>query len=191
MNKEMSKLFAEMFGTFLLATAVLMGANPFVALGILVLLIGAISGSNVNPIVSVGLASVKKLRVDLMVKMIGAQLVGALLARVVFQYLRNDSISLSMKMVDFVGRDMVGSLIGGAVFLMGLTMAIHQKLDGIKLAVAIGGSLLLGAMFGGINAAVDLAMGTINIGSIVGMLVGAVIGSNLAVMLVDASNSKE
>jgi hypothetical protein len=46
-------------------------------------------------------------------------------------------------------------------------------------------------MFGGINAAVDLAMGTINIGSIVGMLVGAVIGSNLAVMLVDASNSKE
>ena len=67
MSKDNAILVAEFIGTFLLTGAVLMGANPFVALGIIVLLIGGISGAHVNPAVSAAMASVKKLSVERMV----------------------------------------------------------------------------------------------------------------------------
>ena len=186
MSKSTMILVAEFVGTFLLTGAVLFGANPFVALGILVLLIGGISGAHVNPAVSAGMASVGKIKAETMVKFWIAQILGALLARIVYQYAKDIDISLSMNFVSLDGRQLVIEVIGAAIFLMGITLAVTQKLDGIRLAVAIGGSLFLGAMIGGVlNPAVALGAENVAVASLIGPLIGGVIGVWLGQTMVD------
>lgn len=186
MSKNTSILVAEFVGTFLLVSAVLMGAHPAIALGILVLLIGGISGAHVNPAVSAGMASVGKLKAETLVKFVVAQLAGALLARLVYQYVMDSDLSLNMSFEAMDGRLFVVEVIGAAVFLMGLTMAVTQKLDGIKLAVAVGGSLFLGLLFGGlVNPAVAFGFEDVALSSVVGPLVGGVLGVYLGQMITD------
>ena len=93
MNKNNIILIAELVGTFLLTMAVLMGVNPFVALGVLMLIIGGISGSHVNPAVSIGLAAVKKINATKMAMYWVAQLAGALIAKVVYEYISASDMS--------------------------------------------------------------------------------------------------
>jgi glycerol uptake facilitator-like aquaporin len=186
MSKSTAILVAEFVGTFLLVGAVLMGANPAIALGILVLLIGGISGAHVNPAVSAGMASVNKIKSETMVKFWVVQLLGALLARIVYDYIKENDISLSMNFVALDGRLVVIEIIGAAVFLMGLTIAVTQKLDGIRLAVAVGGSLFLGLLFGGlVNPAVAFGFADINLSSVIGPLIGGLIGVQLGQMITD------
>ncbi len=186
MSKSTAILVAEFVGTFLLVGAVLMGANPGVALGILVLLIGGISGAHVNPAVSAGMASVNKIKSETMIKFWIVQVLGALLARVVYDYIRDVDVSLSMNFLALDGRDVVIEIIGAAVFLMGLTLAVTQKLDGIRLAVAVGGSLFLGALFGGlVNPALAFGFADVSLSSIIGPLVGGLIGVQLGQMIAD------
>jgi glycerol uptake facilitator protein len=186
MNKNNLILVAEFVGTFLLTGSVLMGANPAVAMGILVLLIGGISGAHVNPAVSGGLASAGKIKTDTMIKFWVVQIIGALVARVVYQYLNGMDFSLSMNFQALDSQLFVAEVIGAAVFLMGITLALAQKLDGIRLAVAIGGSLALGAMFGGvINPAIAFGVESVQLSSIIGPLIGGLIGVYLGQMLAD------
>lgn len=184
MNKNTVILIAEFFGTFLLAGAVMFGANPFITLGILVLLIGGISGSHVNPAVSAGMVSFKKIDVSTMGKYWIAQIAGALVARVVYEYIKNDNLGLTIDFVAFDGTLFFAEILGTAVFLAGITLAVQQKLEGLLLAVAIGGSLFLGAMFGGVlNPAIALASATTSWASIIGPLIGGVIGVYFALQL--------
>lgn len=186
MSKSTAILVAEFVGTFLLVGAVLMGANPGVALGILVLLIGGISGAHVNPAVSAGMASVNKIKSETMIKFWIVQILGALLARVVYDYIRDVDVSLSMNFLALDGRDVVVEIIGACVFLMGLTLAVTQKLDGIRLAVAVGGSLFLGALFGGlVNPALAFGFADVSLSSLIGPLVGGLIGVQLGQMIAD------
>ncbi len=186
MSKGTSILVAEFVGTFLLVGAVLMGANPGVVLALLVLLIGGISGAHVNPAVSAGMASVNKIKSETMIKFWVVQILGALLARVVYQYVKDQDLSLSMNFVALDGRLVVIEIIGAAVFLLGLTLAVTQKLDGIRLAVAVGGSLFLGALFGGIvNPALAFGYADVALSSIIGPLIGGLIGVQLGQMITD------
>lgn len=184
MSKNNLILVAELFGTFLLTGAVLMGANPFIALGIIVLLIGGISGAHVNPAVSAGLATLKKINPVTMVQFWVAQVAGALLARIVYEYLKRDDFDFAITFVSFDFKMLVAEIIGTAIFLTGITLALQQKLDGIRMAAAVGGSLFLGALFGGVlNPAVALGMTTTSFASIIGPLIGGVAGVYLGMML--------
>lgn len=186
MSKSTAILVAEFVGTFLLVSAVLMGAHPAIALGILVLLIGGISGAHVNPAVSAGMASVNKIKPDTLIKFWVAQLLGALLARLVYQYVQDAGLSLSMSFEALDGRLVVIEIIGAAVFLLGLTLAVTQKLEGIRLAVAVGGSLFLGVLFGGlVNPAIAFGYEVVSLSSIIGPLVGGLIGVQIGQMITD------
>ncbi len=192
MSRSNAVLVAEFLGTFLLTGAVLFGANPFIVLAILVLLIGAISGAHVNPAVSAGLASIGRLDVATMVKYWVVQVLGALVARVAYAYLMSNEVTLKMSMVKFDSRAFVAELIGGAIFLLGVTLALGRKLEGLRLAAAVGGSLLLGAMFGGsINPAVMFGSESLSLATVLGALVGAVIGAQAGSMLTEAANRKK
>lgn len=188
MNKSTAALVAELLGGFLLTGAVLFGTNPFVALGVLVLIIGAISGAHVNPAVSAGLASIKKLSTETMMKYWVAQIVGALLARVAYGYLKAGEVSLSMTFVSMDTKELVAEVLGAAVFLMGVTLALGHKLEGIRLAVAVGGSLMLGAAFGGLlNPAIAFGFEEVHLASLLGPIIGGLLGAQVGSMLVKAS----
>ncbi len=183
MTKINRMLVAEFLGTFLLASAVLNGFNPFIALGILVLLFGSISGANVNPAVSAGLASVKKLTTDKMFMFWVVQILGAIAARAVFAYL-TDSDFGSFEFAEIEGREFVSEILGTGVFLFGIVMAVAHKLDGIKLAAAVGGSLFLGAAFGSVlNPAIALALQETPVSALLGPVIGGILGASAAHMV--------
>ena len=75
---------AELVGTFFLTLAALLGGSPYavgLTLGALVYAIGNVSGCHINPAVTVGLMSGRHFPVGTGVFYIVAQIVGALLAR--------------------------------------------------------------------------------------------------------------
>lgn len=183
MSKSTAVLVAEFVGTFLLAGAVLMGVNPFIALAILVLMVGNISGAHLNPAVSIGMASVGKIKSNTMVKYWVVQIAGALAARIVYGYI-NDDVNLRMNLTSLDGKMFIIELLGGIIFLLGITLAVTQKLSGIRLAVAIGGALFLGAMFGGmVNPAIILSYESVSLSGIIAPLIGGVIGVHLGQMI--------
>ena len=88
---QVQKIIAESLGTFTLAFAVLLSATatnfpvpvPIMAglvLGLFVYTIGSISGCHLNPAVTLGLLSIKKIKPKESFIYIVAQLVGALFA---------------------------------------------------------------------------------------------------------------
>lgn len=181
MKKQHAMLFAEFLGTFLLTGAVLMGANPFVALGILVLVIGGISGAHVNPAVSAGLALINKIKPETMYGFWAAQLVGAIAARGMYSLVSVAPIPYTMNATQTTLSVFASETIGAAIFLCGITLAVAQKLSGITLAAAVGGSLFLGAIFGGtLNPAVAIGANDLSFATLAGPLIGGAIGAWLA-----------
>ena len=74
-------------------------------------------------------------------------------------------------------------IVGAAIFLFGITAALLHKLDGLMLAAAIGGSLLLGAMFGGVlNPAVALGYEMVSFYSLIGPIIGGLLGVQIAMV---------
>lgn len=181
MKKEHAMLVAEFLGTFLLTGAVLMGANPFVALGIVVLVIGSVSGAHVNPAVSAGLALVNKIKPETMYSYWAAQLLGAVAARGMYAITSVAPIPYALNVTQTTLGVFVAETIGAAIFLFGITLAIAQKLSGITLAAAVGGSLFLGAIFGGtLNPAVAIGTDNISFAALAGPLIGGALGAWLA-----------
>lgn len=181
MKKEHAMLVAEFLGTFLLTGAVLMGANPFVALGVLVLVFGSLSGAHVNPAVSAGLALINKIKPETMYSFWIVQLLGAVAARGMYALVSVTTIPYSLHTTQTTVGVFAGETIGAAIFLCGITLAVAQRLSGITLAVAIGGSLFLGAIFGGtLNPAIAIGAGNLSFASLAGPLIGGALGAWLA-----------
>ncbi len=179
-TKSSRPLVAEFLGTFLLASAVIRGYNPFVVLGILVLLMGSISGGHFNPAVTLGLASVKKFPMEKVLGFWAVQLLGAFTAKFANQIILDQGLELGYTFSSADSSMFAAELIGAAVFVCGIMLAVRHKLEGLTLAVAIGGALMLGAiMGGGLNPAVAISFVDISIASIVGTFIGAVIGAHI------------
>lgn len=150
-------VLAELFGTFILtlvALATFQDASALyvgIALALLVVTLGGISGAHVNPAVTFGLWTMRKLKTLLVPFYWGAQFLGAMLAIIVSNWVANSSISLSF--ADFAkfnwgifGVEMVAT----AVFLFGLAAAItHRELSAPARALGIGASLAIGLVVGG------------------------------------------
>ncbi len=199
-------LVAEFLGTFILASAVLgmitkIGIPFFGAvtagatLGLMVLIIGKISGAHVNPAVTFGLWSVRKVPTTKAIAYIAAQLLGGLCAwRLGVYFFAQQLPVMASSNLDW--RVFSAETVGAFVFTFGIAAALAQKLEDGKLAGAIGISLFCGIVIasmasnGVVNPAVAVGIRSVNASYVLGPLVGAVIGFNLYEYMFTSSPKK-
>lgn len=196
-TKTVSKgaLAAEFIGTFGLALVVLVSLNGYLpglptalvagaTLALFVLLIGAISGSHINPAVTLGLLSVKKIDSSTALGYLIAQIAGALSAWVVMSLLVGGELVAKVQAVgDY--KIFFAEMLGTLLFGFGIASAVNHKLTGFAQAFAIGGSLTFGiaiasvASNGVLNPAVAIGIESVSWSYVLGPIVGAILGMNL------------
>lgn len=176
---------AELLGTATLTFAVLgsiqqQTATPFVAALVLMLavyILGPVSGAHVNPAVTVGLWSVKKIKTPEALAYIAAQLVGAVAAQFLFVYLMNGLPQVPVTPGWGVA---FAEALGAFFLLLGVIAVVSGKVQSAVSGLTIGCSLLLGILLaslmsnGILNPAVALGLRTYSLPYLFAPLVGAV-----------------
>ncbi len=188
------KLLAEGIGTFSLVFILLLAANttdfpipiPVLAgivLAMYVYAIGHISGCHINPAVTIGLFSIKKIDKQEAARYIIAQCIGAILAFVALKSLDMNVVGLNWMGLKTV---FIGEIVGTIFFTFGIASAVLGKMPDALKGVVIGASLFLGAMVasmigapGFLNPAVALGANSLAASTILGPIIGSVIGMKL------------
>jgi len=189
----MKKYIAEFIGTAVLSLAVvgsIVNGAGFVTLltvgitlALLVATIGFISGAHVNPAVTLGLLSVKKIEWKEALIYIVAQFAGAALALIL---VRLSGVQLPAITSNFSWAPIVAECIGALVFTFGIAsivFAVDSSKSESKAPYVIGGSLTLGATIAAglgsnaiLNPAVAFSIGSLGLVYAIGPIVGAVAG---------------
>lgn len=205
-KQHVAALTGEFVGTAVLAMAVIALVNsqiPYVffiaiaaglALGMMVFALGRISGTHINPAVTIGLWTVREITTVRAFTYIVAQMLGGLAALALFNYLVGRDV-WTIQTPPFDATVLVAEVVGTAVFTFGIAAAVANKFTGGAKAAAIGGSLTLGIFIASVaspaylNPAVALANQTINWAFVLGPILGAVIGFNLYTLLISAATA--
>jgi len=188
----MKKYIAEALGTFTLSLVVglsLSGSFPVptpvlaaLTLGLFVYSIGHISGTHINPAVTLGLWSIGKIKSQEAVYYGLAQMLGGIATLLLLK-----GLNLSPELVVGQGA-MIGlaEAVGTFFFTFGIASVVFGKTPSQLSGVVVGGSLLLGvatsALMGAngvLNPAVALGIGSFGYMYIIGPLLGAVSGMQL------------
>lgn len=176
-NAPLGALFGEFVGTFMLAAAVLAtsGQPIFVlfALVTIVLTVGHLSGAHVNPAITFGAWVTKKLSTKRAVFYILAQILGAMFAFVLLNYLLGASPAQQNMLGQAQAAELfkatqvtqgkewfafVASVTGLAIFGFAVASAIREKKEHIAAAFTVGGGLFLGLIVAGQTAILNPAI---------------------------------
>jgi glycerol uptake facilitator-like aquaporin len=196
-RQKVGVLVAEFLGTAILALTAMGAAQYFnftapwyvglavgVSLAALVGIIGKVSGAHVNPAITLGLWTLRKVPTTTAIAYIASQLLGGLTAFAFVEYVTNVDI-VGSAMTTFDTRVFVAELVGTAVFAFGVASVVMQKLEGMQAAFTIGASLFLGVLIasiaapGFLNPAVALANNSWDKITVIAPLIGSVIGMNI------------
>lgn len=150
-----SIVLAEVIGTFIL-TLVVVGVTAYFMLplyvGLVLMLavlgIGAISGAHINPAVTFGLWSMRKLKTVLVPFYWAAQFLGAMAAVVLIGVLSNGIFAIHFDhFMEFSWGIFAVELVGMAIFMFGIA-AVAQRVDlsATAKAIGIGMSLTIGLL---------------------------------------------
>jgi glycerol uptake facilitator-like aquaporin len=198
----MKKYIAEFAGTCALTLAVfgsiaLEGNIPGalsagIVLGLLVFTIGKVSGAHVNPAVTLGALSLKKISRQDAAFYILAQFAGAALA-IIFAKINGMTPPL---VGDFSSHALIAEILGTILFTFGIASVVFSseatasKASDISAPLVIGGSLTIGATIasglgsnGVLNPAVAFGLGTFGWAYLIGPIVGSLIGMWLYVYM--------
>jgi len=189
MNK---KFLVEGIGTFGLALVVTLGLSgqfpvsvPLLAgltLALFVYSIGHISGCHINPAVTLGLLSIKKIDAREALGYLISQFIGAFLASFVAVQLgakilptANDSVAIAL-----------AEAIGTAFFTFGIASVVFGRVEKAASGIVVGGSLVFGIALsalagaaGVLNPAVALSIHLFTPMYILGPVLGSLVGFNL------------
>lgn len=211
-RKKIAMVMAEFLGTATLTTIALAISQSnlsmpfFISMGVgltmatMVLVLGFVSGAHINPAVTIGMWSIRRIRTIKAIVYVAAQLLGGIAAYYLFSYLVG---ATWQNTGEFDARILVGEAMGALVFTMGIAAAVYQKYTGLRLAVTVGASLTAGILvaslasigagvFGGgfINPAVALGAQSWVWGTyVLGPILGAIIGFNLYALLFAPASS--
>jgi len=166
---KLGAMFAELFGVFVI-TAVAVGTSSSqsgfnmliaaVAYLVMWLAVNRLSGAHLNPGVTIGLLTLKKISPLKAGGYLIAQLLGAMLALVVLVQLFNANTSFSIAGINvfeipaFKNQPWLpifGELIGALIFGFGVGSVILGKKEGFEAAFTAGGALLLGFAAGSLG----------------------------------------
>lgn len=189
-NLHVQKYLAEVLGAFALTLAVWLSigftmplATPVAAalvLGLFVYTVGHVSGAHLNPAVTLGLMSVKKISVQDGLLYIISQCVGGVAAMVLGRLVTGEVVRVTATTSLNVG---LAEAVGAFILAFGVCSVVYKKVQPATSGLVIGGSLLLGiylasAMSNGvINPAVAIGIGSLNVMYILGPLLGGILGA--------------
>lgn len=185
----MKKYMAEALGTFTLALVVALSivgkfpvATPILAgltLGLFVYSIGHISGTHINPAVTIGAWSIKKISNKDALSYIVSQFTGAAVAL----YVVTLTIGAPVLIVSDTWTVAFAEALGTFFFTFGIASVIYGKTPSQLSGVVVGGSLMLGitiaALIGSngvLNPAVALGIGSFSLVYLFAPIVGSVLG---------------
>lgn len=209
-KQKLSLVLAEFMGTAMLASAVLVVSNLFalgtaawygaitagVALSLIVSVFGYVSGAHVNPAVTIGLWTLKKIETTNAIVYIAAQMLGGASALLFFNYASGTNLA-AVGSNTFTWSVFWVEAVGAALFGMGIASVVSQKLDGYHAAFTIGLSLTFGSLVastasaGFLNPAVALANNSWDRTLALAPVLGMVVGMNVYMALIAPVQTKK
>jgi len=185
---------AELVGTLALALSVSISVNnpgfpiptPAMAgltLGVLVHLLGPVSGCLLNPAVTIAIWSVGKLDAKDAGPFIAAQFAGAGLALALGNALFADALPLP---VDASAGTGVAEMLGAALLAFTIAAVFMGRIPDRLMGAVIGAALVVGISWaahgsnGVLNPAVAFGIGSLSLAYVWGPVVGALIGAHLS-----------
>jgi len=188
----MPKYIAEFLGTLILTLAVALSIagkfpvpTPVIAaltLGICVYTFGAISGTHINPAITIGLALIRQISPKDAVIYVVPQFAGAVAGRFIAGSLAPGAASITT--VDS-GLVLAAEIVGTFLLATGVVSVVLGKAPAPSAGLTIGGSLLLGISVaaaqsnGVLNPAVALGIGSFS----AVYAIAPIIGSSLAMVI--------
>jgi glycerol uptake facilitator-like aquaporin len=189
--KKIHAYVGELLGTFLLAFLVHLSIGsgnfpvptPVVAgltLGLVVYMLGSVSGAHVNPAVTVGLWSIKKISSKDAALYVVAQFIGAALAMWAGDAMTGNAVAL---LTDDSVVTVLAEALGAAILVLGVSSVVHGKAPSEASGLTIGTALTLGASAasvlsnGVVNPAVALGIHSFSVAYVVGPLIGGVVAA--------------
>ena len=159
-NLRLGALFAEMAGTFVLTSALLVTSGSIViaalAIMMLVMSLSGLSGAHFNPAVTLALFSIRKITALRASGYILAQLFGAMLAMVVIGYFTTTGpadpttggTAMLFQAPELVGdwRPFFAEMLGAIVFGLGIGAAFLGRKEGHEAGFLVGGAILIGLL---------------------------------------------
>lgn len=185
----MKKYVAEFFGTLVLtlvvSASILSGAGlptyllAGMIVGLFVWTIGHISGTHLNPAVTLALFTFKKIGKRDAIGYIIAQFAGAIAAMLLVSIM---DFNMPKMATDYALFPLLAEVLGMTIFAFGIaSVAIGGRHE--HGAFIIGGSLAIGAMVAGamgsngmVNPAVALGLNSFGVAYLVGPILGALLG---------------
>ncbi len=154
-----------------------------VAIAMIYLVFGGITGAHVNPAITVGMWTARRISSLRAISYIVAQLLGGLAALELYQYLINKD--LPTKTATYSTRVWVAEAVGTLILALGISAAMTRTFDALASALSIGAAMFAGIMVaatasaGYLNPAIALGVKNFNTMYILGPLLGALVGVNL------------
>ncbi|HVS58555.1 MAG TPA: aquaporin [Candidatus Saccharimonadales bacterium] len=203
-RNKVAALLAEFFGTAILTLVVLsvhysnVGVAYFVSLAagltvaVMLFAVGKVSGAHLNPGLTIGLWTARKITTVRAVVYIVAQLLGAWAAYGLYSYFVNQSLPVTG--AHFEGRILVAEIVGTFIFAFGWAAALYRGMDGglfattagiafaigMIVAAAVGVGLINPALALGIRAWLPWGSGVTGWGTyVLGPVLGALAGVNV------------
>ena len=183
------KYLAEYFGTLTLTLVVILSlagifpvSTPVLAaitLGLFVFSVGHISGTHLNPAVTIGLLAIKKINSSDALSYIMVQVFGAITALIISMVM-GISYEITVESSLMIG---IAETVGMICFSFGIASVVFGNIHKAVSGIVIGGSLFMGiaiaALMGSngvLNPAVAVGIKSFSIMYILGPIVGSVIG---------------
>jgi glycerol uptake facilitator-like aquaporin len=193
-RNAVAPVVAEFLGTgILVMIALILGQTTavsyFIATSLAVtsavvyMLFNMVSGAHVNPAITFGMWTARKIGTLRGISYIAAQLLGGVASWQLFQYLTNHT--LTAKSAAFSTPVWLAEVVGTAVLAMAFTAALTRKFEALYSGLMVGAAYFTGiviaatASAGYINPAIALGNRAWSAAYVLGPLVGGLLGVNI------------